>query len=510
MSPRARPSPQVLWHDRCELAEQDCACAAEVPRLWSDTASSPRSAETDCACPNAATQSGTWAARGSTRWLRPVPLYRASLPGGNLVAFNPVVARGPAVLDGAACRVLDAFAVPRTSGEASALLPDIAPAHLLETIDQLGALGLLASSDGPERVASSAPSTLTAWLHVIEHCNLNCVYCYAPRNGRVMTAEVGRSAVGAVFRAARAHGLRTVKLKYAGGEPTLNIPVVTAIHNLAQELAAAADLELQEVLLSNGVSVSLEMLQWMRREGIRLAVSLDGLGPAHDEPRASPSGGSPSARAVQTIDRALDLGLRPQLSVTVTDRNVDVLSDVALFALERDLLFNLNFVRPRRGDQPLLAPGRLIAGVREVLSVLEERLPARRLLTGLLDRCVVGVRHGHPCGAGGSYLVIDPRGQLACCQMEMGDTLGAVWEGDPLQRVRSAWDESLSPAVDARTECAGCVWRYWCAGGCPLLTRRVEGRVDVRSPYCEVYRALLPELVRLEGLRLVRWQSHQV
>jgi uncharacterized protein len=33
----------------------------------------------------------------------------------------------------------------------------------------------------------------------------------------------------------------------------------------------------------------------------------------------------------------------------------------------------------------------------------------------------------------------------------------------------------------------------------------VTGRSDVKSPYCNVYKALYPEVLRLEGLRLLKW-----
>lgn len=59
--------------------------------------------------------------------------------------------------------------------------------------------------------------------------------------------------------------------------------------------------------------------------------------------------------------------------------------------------------------------------------------------------------------------------------------------------------------VSTKADCADCTWRYWCAGGCPLLTHRLTGRVDVKSPYCDVYGAIYPEVVRSEGLCLLKW-----
>lgn len=59
-------------------------------------------------------------------------------------------------------------------------------------------------------------------------------------------------------------------------------------------------------------------------------------------------------------------------------------------------------------------------------------------------------------------------------------------------------------SVEEKEGCKTCLWKYWCAGGCPLSTFRATGRYDVKSPNCHIYKALYPEVVRLEGLRLLR------
>jgi uncharacterized protein len=55
--------------------------------------------------------------------------------------------------------------------------------------------------------------------------------------------------------------------------------------------------------------------------------------------------------------------------------------------------------------------------------------------------------------------------------------------------------------------CKTCEWKNWCAGGCPLATHRATGRYDVKSPNCNIYKALFPEALRLEGLRLLKYQD---
>ncbi len=138
-----------------------------------------------------------------------------------------------------------------------------------------------ACSDSQLRPAVS----LTAWLHITGACNLRCLHCYLDKTNEVMSETVGRAAVEAVFRSAVRHGFKTIKLKYAGGEPTLNFGLVRILHERARALAAALGLELREVVLSNGIALDDAMLDFIRGAGMRLMVSLDGVGAIHDAQR---------------------------------------------------------------------------------------------------------------------------------------------------------------------------------------------------------------------------------
>ena len=44
-----------------------------------------------------------------------------------------------------------------------------------------------------------------------------------------------------------------------------------------------------------------------------------------------------------------------------------------------------------------------------------------------------------------------------------------------------------------------------CGGA--LEAYRATGRYDVKSPNCNIYKALFPEALRLEGLRLLKYQD---
>ena len=490
----SEPTPHILWTPFRERSESDCACpdtGAASAVLYSPPG---EQVESDCACPTTYPAPGTPSKPSAALWQLPPHLYRAPLPEAHELAFNPAGPAGVVVLNEPARRILDGFAAPRP-------LTDT-------TTRQLAALGLLTSNCTTEHAIHNMHHTLTVWFHITSRCNLRCTYCYAPRSDKAMSPHTGHAAMDGVFRSALAHGFRAVKLKYGGGEPTLNWPLVQKLHRYAQELTVRHSLELREVVLSNGTLLTDEMIVWLRGEGMRLMISLDGIGPTHDVQRPFADGRGSFAQVARSVDCALSRGLTPYLSITVTAHNAGGLADTVAFALERGLPFNLNFVRePGTGTHDLQADHtRLIAGLKAAFAVIEAALPCRRLIDGLVDRSAFGAPHEYPCGAGRNYLVIDARGHIARCQMTTDRPVTDVWADDPLQAVRERRDGFQNVPVDEKEGCQDCTWRYWCAGGCPLLAHRTTGRSDVPSPYCAVYQALYPDLLRLEGLRLLKWQ----
>jgi uncharacterized protein len=173
------------------------------------------------------------------------------------------------------------------------------------------------------------------------------------------------------------------------------------------------------------------------------------------------------------------------------------------FALDHSLLLSLNLYRETpctTGNGDLMVdPQALIVGICRAMQVIEGRIPPYRLIDGLLDLISFAGPHEYHCVAGRDYLVIDTQGKIARCQMTMGEVVSDIYACDPLQDVRS-----VPPVpVDEIAACCSCPWRYYCAGGCPLLAEQGQGR----SPYCEVYQALFPDLLRLEGLRLLKWET---
>ncbi len=381
--------------------------------------------------------------------------------------------------------------------------------HVNTALTEIRALGLLTPASYTLPTLTEIPTLLSAWLHLTDRCNLRCDYCYLPHARADMSPATGRAAVDATFRSAAAHGYRAVKFKYAGGEPLMRFPFAVDLHRYAQLLAQQYGLALDGVILSNGTLLTTDMVETMQAEELRLMISLDGLGTYHDSQRHFSDGRGSFDAVARAIDLARAGGLVPDISITVSGRNAAGLPDVVAWVLERDLPFSLNFYREngrsafQRNLQ--LEEDRIIEGMLAAYKVIEANLPRRSLLALLVDRANLAAPHQRVCSVGQSYLVFDTEGRVAPCQMALGQTITDCHTPDPLAVLHANTTGLQNPTVDEKEDCRACEWRYWCAGGCPLQAYHATGRYDTKSPNCKIYKALYPEVVRLEGLRLLKY-----
>jgi uncharacterized protein len=431
--------------------------------------------------------------------LRPHPQLRTlPLDEQHVVAFVPALSQ-VAVLNQAALGLLGRLPLA-DAHEAAAVAGPLAA---------LGALGLLVAAPEAAIPPPPPPSVLSAWLHLTNACNLRCSYCYIQKSAARMDRATARQAVDAVIGAALRHSYPEVALKYAGGEPLLALDTLAEAHRYAQARCAAAGLALQATVLTNGVLLSAPRLARLRELELALTISLDGLAVSNDRQRPDASGLGTAEAVRRGIERAVAAGLAPTVAVTVTGASIGGAPELVSWLLERDLPFTLSFYRDHdrgRDRGALLAEEqRIIAGMRAVYAVVEARPPRWSVLGALLDRADLSHAHGRACAAGEHYMVIDHAGRVAACQMAMDQPAARVGDTDPLGAIRLDARLPLGVPVEAKAGCRDCDWRYWCGGGCPIATLRATGRTDVKSPHCAIYLALFPDLLRLEGRRLLRW-----
>ena len=338
---------------------------------------------------------------------------------------NPVEVGDIAVIDHEALAFLGHFRTPTTVQEIIAPR-DLPIAGLLAIALLFLDLGFLCDLDHTPVVASehSGGSTLSAWLHLTNACNLRCHYCYVSKSSDHMEQETSRRAVDAIIRSAVRHGYQHLHLKYAGGEATLQMPQVMVTHDYAQHLAQEHHLHLSASLLSNGTIMTQRMIEQLKVRRIHVMISLDGIGAVHDGQRPFLNGTKGSFALVdRTISRLLAHALRPSINVTVSQRNIADLPTLLSYILERDLHFSLSYYRENDCSASMtdlqFSEAQMIEGMRAAFTSIEQHLPKRRIVDSLIDKGDMRAPHHYTCGMGRNYLVINERGEVAKCQADL-------------------------------------------------------------------------------------------
>ena len=313
--------------------------------------STPSVMATDCACAGVT-------ASPRTQQRPPVPsqllsqltvpprLHSEPLPGAHWALFDPDGAGGVVVVNAATYNLLHSCAhgitaVPMDSG-CSREVTQQAIHALIES-------GMLVPVGARIPAAAPKPHALSAWLHITNDCNMRCSYCYIKKTGQAMPETTGRRAVDAVVRSAICHGYKEVRLKYAGGEPTLRLAQVLSLHDYAVNACGVAQLGLSATLLSNGSLLTERSVVEIKQRNMEVMISLDGVGDEHDLQRPLRSGRPSFSLVKRGIEHLLDAGLRPHLSLTLTAHNCTNAVEAVAFALAHDCTFAQSLpVEPRR------------------------------------------------------------------------------------------------------------------------------------------------------------------
>jgi len=416
---------------------------------------------------------------------------------------NPTGQGKIAVLDAEAYALLACFHAPKTLQDVMEGV-SLCPSGTARAVALFSSLGFLQDLDQSAPVPDQGQQqTLSAWLHVTNACNLRCHYCYVQKTSEHMADETTKRAVDAIIRSATQFSYQHIHVTYAGGEATLRLSQVIATHDYALQQAQEYGLSLSASIVSNGVALPQRLIEQLKQRQIGLMISLDGVGENHDQQRPLLNGQGSFAFVDRTITRLLASDLVPSINVTVTLRNLNELPRLLEYILQRDLPFGLSYYRDNECSAHLsnlqFTDAHMISGMCAAFTYIEHHLPRRSLLGSLIDKASMSTLRQYKCGVGRNYLVIDQRGGIAKCHADITRTVTTIDADNPLQVIREDRKD--------KEGCRSCEWRYWCSGGCPMLTYRLTGRNDIKSPNCAIYKALFPEALRLEALRLLKYEE---
>ncbi|QGP93841.1 Anaerobic sulfatase-maturating enzyme [Neomoorella glycerini] len=345
-------------------------------------------------------------------------------------------------------------------------------------------------------------------LRITDACNLYCRYCYA-RGGESkgdMPWEVARRAVDYV--AARSGHF---KIQFSGGEPLLNLPLIKKVVAYMQERNLAATFQLQ----TNGTLLTPAMVREIKKLGLALGVSLDGMPEVNDALRPFPDGKGSTLATIQGLQNLAAERVKAGLTVVLTAASTEQLPRLVELAAYLGSVhgLSLDLFRPLgrgaegecTGPDPDLLRRQVRAALERAREIARQGGPLIRFreverLKYLLTHS--GERRYYCYATTGQSLAVLPDGSVYPCASLGGVPdfyLGSILDPDFSHQeamVRRAW---WRRNVEKMQGCRDCPERLLCGGGCLARAYAYSGRVDIAFPGdCEL-RKIFMLWVKEEG-----------
>ena len=334
-------------------------------------------------------------------------------------------------------------------------------------------------------------------LHLTNRCNLRCDYCYVERGETDMSVETARAAVDLAGRGAKRAGII-----FFGGEPLLRRALILDTVAAARRREQEGNCRYFFKITTNGILLDDDFLAFARREGLFIALSLDGLRASHDAHRKDAQGCGTYDRVSETARRLLKVKPYSPVLMTVRPDTLRGYADgvEALFGLGfAYVIASMDYSADWRDEHlpELERQYERLAKLYERKTLKEEKFyfsPFEVKISSHVnnrtychERCELGLRQ----------LSVGPDGSLYPCVQFVRDPAFCV--GD----VRSGIDEAKRQALYAYNEqekpgCDRCGIRARCNHYCACLNRQATGSIDVVSPMlCAHERIVLPIADRL-------------
>lgn len=342
------------------------------------------------------------------------------------------------------------------------------------------------------------------YFNPTERCNLDCAYCYIPREMRKGGQQMSRETLLDAMARLDAYFARTLppdrkpQIIFHGAEPML-----------AREAMFAAIDQYQDRfrfgVQTNATLLDDEAVAFLTSRGCGIGLSLDAPVPAvADRSRKRWNGDSVFESTLAAIER---LRGYPGFNVicTMNRENVDQLTAMVEFLHEREVpACMLNFVRCtlQGGRDSWVEDATVAQAFTAALDRTHQlyRETGRKLVVANFANILISILAPtarrlmcdiSPCGGGRSFFALVPDGTLFPCSEFIGlpefaggnlfrDQIEDVLETVPFKKVSERKVEDIA-------KCAICPVRHFCGSPCPAEAHEANGGMTQIGAYCDAY-----------------------
>ncbi len=278
--------------------------------------------------------------------------------------------------------------------------------------------------------------------------------------------------------------------------------VLRQVTTYAKDRAYKAGMDINFVLKTNGTLLEKEMETFLRREEVKVIISIDGKQATHDKYRIAGDGKGTHRTVAENLKRLMSRGISPIASTTVHPNEAGTLLESVRYLHQSGC--NIIEVGPAYGtvawhEESISAFVESLHDVAVYMS--DSRREGQYLEVGplYLESQHVGavLKNTWGCGAGMTQLAFLPDGRITgCSALAMLVTsfpkliIGNIRDGiNNLAAQRLVYEAQAN--VDKRAACRKCLAAADCTGGCLAINYAVN-KAPLKPPrfYCRIMRSI--------------------
>lgn len=352
-------------------------------------------------------------------------------------------------------------------------------------------------------------------------CNVGCVYCQA-NNGvscpsLFMSKEIAEKAVDIALQSPA----KCLNFEFQGGEPLMNFEIIKHIVSYAEENRGNHDISYN--IVTNLTLLTDEILDYLVEHKFGISTSIDGPQCVHDWNRPFKDGSGTYEKAVSSIKKMQERGIRVGAIQTTTKTSLKYPREIV--RAYKELGFESIFIRPltplgkatRNWNDIGYTPEEFLLFYQKVIDELIQINKNERfmkedhssiLLSRIEGKFVNYMELRSPCGASIGQLAYYADGDIFTCDEgrmlhEMGDhtfRLGDVFENSYSEVINNGVCRSVcaSSILESIPMCCDCVYQPYC-GTCPVVNYAKSNDIIEKEPRgyrCKIYSGMLEYLFK--------------
>lgn len=324
-------------------------------------------------------------------------------------------------------------------------------------------------------------------LELTYKCNHKCLFCSCPwenkssvyNQGEELSLNQWKYAITTLLNC----GVEIFSI--SGGEAIIKNGAKEIISFIRESLSAR-HIYSEITLISNGLNLSMDWLEFFKRENVHLSISLPGLS------TFSKHTGVDNVKGVLNwFSCAKSLGLKSTANITVTKLNLYELKETIASSLLHgayDILLNR-----------FLPGGRGLSHIRDLMITnkdLNQMLDDAEYILSLANRygnigteiplCSIDnptkykrLHIGYKCAAATGFFVVGPSGEIRTCN-HSPRIVGHIFNSNIITDWEY-WNKFADDEINIK-ECNGCMGNVICSCGCREVAQILSSRVDNPDP----------------------------